>query len=123
MHHRSVATNAIPPSPMDPSATAWAAFATICGVALVTYLFPIVDYRALAPIGASAVILFVMPHSPAATPRAIMGAFAISIPSAALSLYFVPLMPIRVGLAVGLTIAAMLQSRCVHPPAEPQLFS
>jgi CBS domain-containing membrane protein len=104
------------PRPVDFLVTASAAFVAICGIAFAAYLLPGTDYRALAPIAASTVIVFVMPHSPVAAPRAVAGAFAASILAAALASYLIPSMPIRMGLAVALTIAAMLRFRCIHPP-------
>jgi CBS domain-containing membrane protein len=70
----------------------------------------------VAPMGASAVLLFAVPSSPLAQPWAIIGGNTIS---AAVGISIARLVPdpmLAAGLAVGAAIAAMSLTRCLHPP-------
>lgn len=71
----------------------------------------------IAPMGASAVLLFAVPSSPLAQPWSILGgniiAASIGVSCALLS----PHVLLAAGLAVSLSIAAMLFLRCLHPPS------
>ncbi|RZL11314.1 MAG: HPP family protein [Rubrivivax sp.] len=70
----------------------------------------------VAPMGASAVLLFAVPASPLAQPWSLLGG---NVVSALIGVSCVKLMPVpalAAGLAVGLAIGAMLVLRCVHPP-------
>ncbi|NMN06606.1 CBS domain-containing membrane protein [Novosphingobium sp. SG916] len=70
----------------------------------------------VAPIGASAVLVFAVPASPLAQPRAVLGGNLVSA--------LIGMLLARVGLepwlvlplAVGLAILAMHALRCLHPP-------
>ncbi len=70
----------------------------------------------VAPMGASAVLLFVVPSSPMAQPWSIVGGNTLS----ALTGIGVSLVmghgPVAAGVAVGLAIAVMSVTRCLHPP-------
>lgn len=70
----------------------------------------------VAPVGASAVLLFVVPASPLTQPWPVVGG---SVLSAAVGLTVGALIgndALAVGLAVGLAIAVMSLARCLHPP-------
>ncbi len=70
----------------------------------------------VAPLGASAVLVFAVPASPLAQPWSVIGG---NIISAVLGLALGMLVPEPVaaaGLAVGLAIAVMTFARCLHPP-------
>lgn len=70
----------------------------------------------VAPMGASAVLLFAVPASPLAQPWSIIGGNTISaiMGVAAASLIRDPI--IATGVGVSLAIAAMSFTRCLHPP-------
>lgn len=70
----------------------------------------------IAPIGASAVILFVIPNSPLAQPWSIIGGNTISALVGVAVASFVDDPLVGVTLAVCLAIAAMSVTRCLHPP-------
>lgn len=70
----------------------------------------------VAPMGASAVLLFAVPSSPLAQPWSIVGGNTISAFVGVLSAMFVPDPLIATGLAVAIAIAAMSFTRCLHPP-------
>jgi CBS domain-containing membrane protein len=71
----------------------------------------------VAPMGASAVLLFGVPASPLAQPWSVMGG---NLLSATIGVACATLIPDQVdagALAVALSIAAMFLCRCVHPPS------
>jgi CBS domain-containing membrane protein len=70
----------------------------------------------VAPVGASAVLLFAVPASPLAQPWSIIGGNTISALAGVTVMQFVHDPLIASGLAVGLAIAAMSFTRSLHPP-------
>jgi CBS domain-containing membrane protein len=70
----------------------------------------------VAPIGASAVLLFAVPASPLAQPWSIVGGNTISALVGVVVAYFVRDTMLAVGLAVSLAILAMSLTRSLHPP-------
>jgi CBS domain-containing membrane protein len=70
----------------------------------------------IAPIGASAILIFIVPASPMAQPWSVVGGNTISALAGITCAVYIhnPLIaaPISVGLAIGL----MFQLRCLHPP-------
>lgn len=70
----------------------------------------------VAPIGASAVLLFAVPASPIAQPWPIIGGNIVSAAVGIVVAQFVPDWRIAAGLAVGFAILFMSLLRCLHPP-------
>ncbi|WP_323941210.1 HPP family protein [Aeromonas caviae] len=70
----------------------------------------------IAPMGASAVLLFAAPASPLAQPWSILVGNGVSALMGVLSASLVPDMAIASALAVMLAIAAMFLTRSLHPP-------
>lgn len=70
----------------------------------------------VAPLGASAVLLFAVPASPLAQPWAIIGGNTLSALTGIAIAHLVPDKAIAVGLAVAAAIAVMSLARCLHPP-------
>ena len=70
----------------------------------------------VAPIGASAVLVFGVPGSPMAQPWAVIGGNTVSALAGILCVMAFGSGPWVAGLAVGLAIAAMFTLRCLHPP-------
>ena len=70
----------------------------------------------VAPIGASAVLLFAVPASPLAQPWAILGGNFVSALAGVTVMQLVASPLLAAGLAVGAAIAAMSLLRCLHPP-------
>lgn len=70
----------------------------------------------VAPVGASAVLVFAVPASPLAQPWSVLGGSLVSaaVGIAAGQLVGVPIL--AAALALGLAIAAMSMARCLHPP-------
>lgn len=71
----------------------------------------------LAPIGASAVLVFVLPASPLSQPWPVWGGQLLSGAIGLIAHGLIPLPWLAAGLAVGASIAAMSMARCLHPPA------
>ncbi len=78
--------------------------------------FPAGNRGLLASVGASAVILYALPHSPAAAPWSLVGGYMASTFSALLSLWLIPYPPLAAAFAVGGAIWLMARLKCVHPP-------
>ena len=70
----------------------------------------------VAPMGASAVLLFAVPASPLAQPWSIIGGNTISALVGVIVAHFVHEPVLATGIAVALAIAAMSFTRCLHPP-------
>lgn len=73
----------------------------------------------VAPMGASAVLLFAVPNSPLAQPWSIVGGnfFAGLIGVTCTKIFFAGAPALAAGLAVSLAIGAMFVFRCIHPPS------
>ena len=70
----------------------------------------------VAPMGASAVLVFAVPASPLAQPWSVIGGNTISALVGVTVALFVPDPAVAAGLAVGSAILAMSLLRCLHPP-------
>jgi len=68
------------------------------------------------PMGASAVLLFAVPASPMAQPWAAIGGNTLSALVGVVIAHHMPISPLSAGLTVGLAIALMSITRCLHPP-------
>ncbi len=71
----------------------------------------------VAPMGASAVLLFAVPASPLAQPWSIMGGNLVSATIGVSCAYLFADPVVAAALAVSLSIAAMFALRCIHPPS------
>ena len=70
----------------------------------------------VAPMGASAVLLFAVPSSPLAQPWSIIGGNTLSAFIGYGMSHIIPHPMLAAGAAVGFAIAAMSIARCLHPP-------
>jgi CBS-domain-containing membrane protein len=70
----------------------------------------------VASMGATAVLLFAVPHGALSQPWPVIGGNAISGAIGVACAMLVPNEAIAAGLAVGLAVAAMHYLRCIHPP-------
>lgn len=86
-------------------------------VFLTTYLLVSHEYVMLAAVGATAIILFSMPHSPMAQPWSVMGGYVLAL-LVAWSVLHLELNPIAgTTLAIALVVLLSMTFKCVHPPA------
>ncbi len=77
----------------------------------------------VASMGASAVLLFGVPHGPLSQPWAVLGGHHISAFIGVSCAMLVPEAILAAGLAVGLSISAMHVMRCIHPPGGATALS
>ena len=70
----------------------------------------------LPSMGASAVLLFAVPHGPLSQPWPVAGGHLVSAFVGVLCAKFIPFTPVAAGCAVGASIAAMHFLKCLHPP-------
>ena len=70
----------------------------------------------VAPLGASAVLVFAVPSSPLAQPWPVVGGNTVSAIAGLLACNLIPDPVIAASVAVGLAIGAMFTLRCIHPP-------
>ncbi|HVI29951.1 HPP family protein [Hansschlegelia sp.] len=71
----------------------------------------------IAPMGASAVLLFAVPSSPLAQPWSLIGGNLVAAIIGVTAAKFVPDVFLAAAVGVSGAIAAMLALRCVHPPS------
>ena len=71
----------------------------------------------IAPMGASAVLLFAVPSSPLAQPWSIVGGNLVAALIGVTCARWVPDLALACALAGSLAIAAMFSLRCLHPPS------
>jgi len=71
----------------------------------------------IAPMGASAVLMFAIPASPLAQPWAIVGGNLLAAVIGVTCAYCLSDTALAAGLAVALSIALMFPLRCLHPPS------
>lgn len=71
----------------------------------------------IAPMGASAVLLFGVPASPLAQPWSIIGGNLVAALIGVTAAHWIASPVIAAAVAVGLSFAAMSLLRCVHPPS------
>lgn len=71
----------------------------------------------IAPMGASAVLLFAVPASPLAQPWSIVGGNAVAAVVGVTMAMLVPNPYVAAALAISIAIALMMLLRCLHPPS------
>jgi CBS domain-containing membrane protein len=71
----------------------------------------------MASLGASALLVFVLPSSPMAQPWAVIGGNVVSALIGIACVHFVDMPIVAAPIAVGLSILCMFVLRCLHPPA------
>ncbi|TRM51235.1 HPP family protein [Achromobacter sp. LC458] len=71
----------------------------------------------IAPMGASAVLLFAAPASPLAQPWSIMAGNLVSALIGVFCAQMIPVPGVAAAVAVALSIGAMFSLRCLHPPS------
>ncbi|RRV04534.1 HPP family protein [Pseudomonas sp. v388] len=83
---------------------------------LVAHDHGVLGLALVAPLGASAVLVFALPSSPLAQPWSVVGGNTLSALVGIACYRWVPDATLAAGLAVGVAIAVMLALRCLHPP-------
>ncbi|MGA7179357.1 MAG: HPP family protein [Thiobacillaceae bacterium] len=70
----------------------------------------------LRPVGASAVILYALSHSPLAQPWSVIGSYLAATAAALASAAFIPVPQLAAAAAVAASIWLMARLNCIHPP-------
>ena len=81
------------------------------------------SYLIVASMGASAVLLFAVPHGPLSQPWSLIGGHFISAIIGVSCAKFIPDIFIAAPLAVGLAVGAMYYFHCIHPPGGATALS
>jgi CBS domain-containing membrane protein len=81
------------------------------------------SYLIVASMGASAVLLFAVPHGPLSQPWPLIGGHLVSAVIGVTCARFVPDIFLAAPLAVGLAVATMYYLHCIHPPGGATALS
>lgn len=81
----------------------------------VQHILPALPFL-IAPIGASAVLVFAVPASPLAQPWPVLGGNVVAAVVGVAVLHWVPNLAAALAIAVGAAILIMSLFRCLHPP-------
>ncbi len=81
------------------------------------------SYLIVASMGASAVLLFAVPHGPLSQPWSLIGGHLISAVIGVSCAKFIPDIFIAAPLAVGIAVGAMYYFHCIHPPGGATALS
>ncbi|MBE9560393.1 MAG: HPP family protein [Proteobacteria bacterium] len=80
-------------------------------------------YLIVASMGASAVLLFAVPHGPLSQPWSLIGGHLLSAVIGVTCAKFIPDIFFAAPLAVGLAVSAMYYFHCIHPPGGATALS
>ncbi|TWT54827.1 HPP family protein [Rubripirellula amarantea] len=99
-------------------------FAIFCVFTITQYSLPAAAAAGvIASMGATAVLLYAVPHGPLSQPWPVVGGHTISAFIGVSCAYGVSDPTIATPLAVGLAIGAMYQLKCIHPPGGATAFT
>jgi CBS-domain-containing membrane protein len=105
-------------APVDQIANVKAGIGAVVGISAVGWLAAMTGLPLLlAPMGATAALLFGQPSSPLAQPMNVMGGFLIGTIVCEAAFNAFPGMWVAAAIAVGVTVALMRGLRVTHPPA------
>jgi CBS domain-containing membrane protein len=125
---RSLWTRLLTPTPRRPSDILRSTVGAGLGVAAVGMLAKLLTHETNAPlllappVASSAVLVFAIPASPLAQPRAVIGGNVLSALVGVACGMLIPHGAVAGPAAVGLSICAMLLLGCLHPPAAAVAF-
>ncbi|MBF7141324.1 MULTISPECIES: HPP family protein [Pseudomonas] len=83
---------------------------------LLAHQHSLLSLALVAPLGASAVLVFAVPSSPLAQPWSVVGGNTLSALVGIACFKCIPDASLAAGLAVGLAMGVMFAFRCLHPP-------
>lgn len=84
---------------------------------------PAISAWLVAPLGASAVLVFALPASPLAQPWSVIGGNTLSCLIGVACAALIPIPIIAAAAAVSVAIVAMISLRCLHPPGGAMALS
>lgn len=106
----------LPMSKAERWRAAWGALLGLAISGLLTHAMPVSHHWLIAPVGASAVILYGLSHSPLAQPWAVIGSYLFSTLTALASSTWIPNPQLAAAVAVAASIWLMARLNCMHPP-------
>lgn len=86
----------------------------LCGLLL--HAMPVGSHWLIAPVGASAIILYGLSHSPLAQPWSVIGSYLAATVAALASSALIPVPQIAAAVAVAGSLWLMARLNCIHPP-------
>lgn len=104
-------------SPAERWRSALGALLAVAACGALMRAMPVAAHWLIAPVGASAVILFALSHSPLAQPWSVMGGYLFATASALASAMLIPRPEIAAAVAVAASIWLMARFNCFHPPS------
>jgi len=81
------------------------------------------SFLIVASMGASAVLLFAVPHGPLSQPWSLIGGHIISAAIGVSCAKYIPDTVLAASLAVGISVGAMYYLHCIHPPGGATALS
>lgn len=105
--------------PLAPSERWKSSIGTLTGLALAGALILAAPPQLLwlvAPLGATSIILFALPHSPLAQPWSVFGGYLAATSFSLVAAATIPWMLPAAVVALGATVWFMTRFRCIHPP-------
>jgi len=103
---------------VDPVANVKAGLGAVVAISFVGWLATVTGMPLLlAPLGATAAILFGQPSSPLAQPLNVMGGYLIGTIVCEVAFFAFPGIWVAAAIAVGVTVVLMRGMRVTHPPA------
>ncbi|MBL4711623.1 MAG: HPP family protein [Gammaproteobacteria bacterium] len=87
------------------------------------FLQSTLPYLIVASMGASAVLLFAVPHSPLSQPWSLIGGHLLSALIGVSCAILIPDTVLAASLAVGLAVGVMYYAHCIHPPGGATALS
>ena len=83
---------------------------------LLLHAMPVGSHWLIAPVGASAVILYALSHSPLAQPWPVFGSYLVAALVGLASAHFIPIPQLAAAAAVAASIWLSARLNCIHPP-------
>jgi len=116
--HRHLLPDVTPLSPQERRRSVGAA---LLGMLLIQGILAVIPAsgsvrQLLAPLGATSVILFALPHSPLGQPWSVAGGLLLSALAGLLCAHWITLPWLAIALALALAVWLMALLRCLHPP-------
>ena len=106
--------------PLSAAERARSTFGALLGIGLsglALHAMPVDSRWLIPPVGASAVILFALSHTPLAQPWPFAGSYLLAALAALASSWAIPYAPAAAAVAVAASIWLMARFNCIHPPA------
>lgn len=94
----------------------WGALLGMALCALLLHAMPIGSHWLIAPVGASAIILYGLSHSPLAQPWSVIGSYLAATLAALASSALIPIPQMAAAVAVAASMWLMARLNCIHPP-------